>query len=172
MQPDDSNPAQTSHQPLLPMLSLPGALQLPASFFAYRKQQHRWTCGPVQLWFKASRDIWASRLPLHRKLELILLYFGVRKFATHWVSLGFFCTLVPLSIFTPEVRQPCYGLIGLHTCVQQVDMLVGGACTSCPCRSGPALRAAAQSVECAHPAQPVLHPAVRLSGNSIITLNP
>ena len=79
-------------------------LQLPASFFAYRKQQHRWTCGPVQLWFKASKDIWASRLPMHRKLELILLYFGVRKFATHWVSLGFFCTLVPLSIFTPEVR--------------------------------------------------------------------
>ena len=85
-----------------------GVLQLPASFFAYRKQQHRWTCGPVQLWFKASRDIWASKLPLHRKLELILLYFGVRKFATHWVSLGFFCTLVPLSIFTPEVR-PCFG---------------------------------------------------------------
>ena len=80
--------------------------QLPASFFAYRKQQHRWTCGPVQLWFKASRDIWASKLPLLRKLELILLYFGVRKFATHWVSLGFFCTLVPLSIFTPEVQPP------------------------------------------------------------------
>ena len=37
------------------------------------------------------------------KLELLLLYFGIRKFATHWVSLGFFCTLVPLSVFTPEV---------------------------------------------------------------------
>ena len=40
------------------------------------------------------------------KLELLLLYFGVRKFATHWVSLGFFCTLVPLSVFTPEVGFP------------------------------------------------------------------
>ena len=77
--------------------------QLPASFFAYRKQQHRWTCGPVQLWRKAAADIWASGLPTMRKLDLILLYFGVRKFSTHWVSLGFFCTLVPLSIFTPEV---------------------------------------------------------------------
>lgn len=38
------------------------------------------------------------------KLELLVLYFGIRKFATHWVSLGFFCTLVPLSVFTPEVR--------------------------------------------------------------------
>ena len=79
-------------------------MQLPASFFAYRKQQHRWTCGPVQLWRKASSDIWASSLPMSRKLELICCYFGVRKFATHWVSLGFFCGLVPLSIFTPEVN--------------------------------------------------------------------
>ena len=78
--------------------------QLPASFFAYRKQQHRWTCGPVQLWRRAAVDIWASSLPLAAKLELIVCYFGIRKFATHWVSLGFFCTLVPLSMFTPEVR--------------------------------------------------------------------
>ena len=79
-------------------------MQLPASFFAYRKQQHRWTCGPVQLWRKAAVDIWDSSLPMICKLDLIVCYFGIRKFATHWVSLGFFCTLVPLSIFTPEVR--------------------------------------------------------------------
>lgn len=80
-------------------------LQLPASFFAYRKQQHRWTCGPVQLWRKAAVDIWGSSLPLFSKLDLIFCYFGIRKFATHWVSLGFFCTIVPLSVFTPEVRS-------------------------------------------------------------------
>lgn len=78
-------------------------MQLPASFFAYRKQQHRWTCGPVQLWRKAAVDIWGSSLPLFSKLDLIFCYFGIRKFATHWVSLGFFCTIVPLSVFTPEV---------------------------------------------------------------------
>ena len=78
-------------------------MQLPASFFAYRKQQHRWTCGPVQLWRRCAKDIWKSALPLSAKLELLLLYFGIRKFATHWVSLGFFCTIVPLSVFTPEV---------------------------------------------------------------------
>ena len=43
------------------------------------------------------------QLPLGRKVELILLYFGVRKCSTHLVSLGFFCTLVPLTVFTPEV---------------------------------------------------------------------
>ena len=42
--------------------------ELPASFFAYRKQQHRWTCGPVQLWRKTAYYIWKSCLPLHRKV--------------------------------------------------------------------------------------------------------
>ena len=58
----------------------------------------------MQLWRRAAPDIWRSTLPLCTKLDLLLVHFGVRKFATHWVSLGFFCTLVPLSIFTPEAR--------------------------------------------------------------------
>ncbi|GAB4820248.1 hypothetical protein N2152v2_007294 [Parachlorella kessleri] len=91
--------------------------ELPASFFAYRKQQHRWTCGPVQLWSKASIDIWRSQLPLLRKLELILFYFGVRKCSTHFVSFGFFCTLVPLSVFTPEVPIPVWALVHLPVAV-------------------------------------------------------
>ena len=40
------------------------------------------------------------------QVDILFCYFGIRKFATHWVSLGFFCMLVPLSTFTPEVR-PC-----------------------------------------------------------------
>ena len=60
---------------------------------------------PVQLWRRCAKDIWKSALPLSAKLELLLLYFGIRKFATHWVSLGFFCTIVPLSVFTPEVSS-------------------------------------------------------------------
>ncbi|DBA75219.1 TPA: hypothetical protein ACH3X1_010513 [Trebouxia sp. C0004] len=87
--------------------------ELPASFFAYRKQQHRWTCGPVQLWRKAAVDIWGSSLPLFSKLDLIFCYFGIRKFATHWVSLGFFCTIVPLSVFTPEVGTALYTICNM-----------------------------------------------------------
>lgn len=91
--------------------------ELPASFFAYRKQQHRWTCGPIQLWSRAAPDIWRSSLPLPRKLELILLYFGVRKCLTHFIALGFFCTLVPLSVFTPEVHIPMWVLVHLPVAV-------------------------------------------------------
>ena len=91
--------------------------ELPAQFAAYRKQQHRWTCGPIQLWLKATKDIWASSLPLSSKLNLIVIYFGIRKFATHWVSLGFFCTLVPLSVFVPEVNIPLWALVHLPVVV-------------------------------------------------------
>eukprot|EP00889_Picochlorum_renovo_P002868 jgi/Picre1/29898/NNA_005279.t1 len=87
--------------------------ELPASFFAFRKQQHRWTCGPAQLWLKAHKDIWSSDLSIFRKLELTIMYFGARKCATHFVALGFFCTLVPLSILTPEVTIPTWVLVHL-----------------------------------------------------------
>ena len=56
-------------------------------------------------------------LPPSRKLELILLYFGVRKCSTHLVSLGFFCTLVPLTVFTPEVHIPAWALVHLPVLV-------------------------------------------------------
>lgn len=91
--------------------------ELPASFFAFRKQQHRWTCGPVQLWTRAAADIWASSIPLPRKIELTFMYFGVRKVATHFVALGFFCTLVPLAIFTPEIHIPTWVLVHLPVAV-------------------------------------------------------
>ena len=92
-------------------------MQLPASFFAFRKQQHRWTCGPVQLWYRAAADIARSAMPLPRKAELLLMYFGVRKAATHFVAMGFFCTLVPLAAFTPEVRIPTWVLVHLPVVV-------------------------------------------------------
>ena len=91
--------------------------ELPASFFAYRKQQHRWTCGPVQLMTRGTRDIARSRLPPPRRMELLTLYFGVRKFATHFVALGFFCTVVPLAVLTPEVAIPTWVLVHLPIAV-------------------------------------------------------
>ena len=53
--------------------------ELPSNLEAYRKQQHRWTCGPVQLTIQSFGQIWASRKigPL-KKLYLCLIYFGLR----------------------------------------------------------------------------------------------
>lgn len=91
--------------------------ELPASFFAYRKQQHRWTCGPVQLATKSFRDIYNAPISITHKLELFFIYFGIRKIATHFVALGFFCALVPLAVLTPEISIPAWILVHLPVAI-------------------------------------------------------
>jgi beta-mannan synthase len=88
--------------------------EIPSDLGAYRKQQHRWTCGPVQLSFQSFGRVWASRrIPFYSKLNLVFLYFILRKMCTHVVSLGFFCILVPLCMFFPEVivAIPLFALV-------------------------------------------------------------
>ena len=76
--------------------------EIPAVYDAYRKQQHRWSCGPMQLWRKAAAAVAASALPAAEKLYLFTFFFGVRMLATHVVSFGLYCLLVPLCILLPE----------------------------------------------------------------------
>ena len=90
--------------------------ELPSSFFAYRKQQHRWTCGPVQLWKRTSHAIWTSNLPWLRKLEINFLFFMLRKTSNHFVAFGL-CFLVPLTVFSPEVCK-------VHVACQKCEMCV------------------------------------------------
>ena len=45
--------------------------ELPSSYDAYRKQQHRWSCGPMQLWRKATSAVWASNISWAQKLYLV-----------------------------------------------------------------------------------------------------
>jgi hypothetical protein len=85
--------------------------ELPASYDAYRKQQHRWSCGPMQLWRKATAAVWQSNISWAQKLYLNVFFFGTRLFATHVVSFVFYCTLVPIAVMTPEVRIPFWALV-------------------------------------------------------------
>ncbi len=84
--------------------------ELPASLFAYRKQQHRWTCGPMQLLTKALPDVMASKQPWDRKLDVLYCYFGIGKFATHVVCLLFYCLLLPLTVLMPSLDIPMWAL--------------------------------------------------------------
>ena len=85
--------------------------EVPASYDAYRKQQHRWSCGPMQLWRKATAAVWQSRISWAQKLYLNTFFFGTRMFAAHIVSFVFYCTLVPVAVIAPEVRIPFWALV-------------------------------------------------------------
>ena len=61
--------------------------ELPSNYDAYRKQQHRWSCGPMQLWRKGLAAVWvAPGVAWTQKLYLIVFFFGTRMCAAHVVS--------------------------------------------------------------------------------------
>jgi hypothetical protein len=72
----------------------------------------------------AGKHLLTLRLCGVLQVDILFCYFGIRKFATHWVSLGFFCMLVPLSTFTPEVRFVNSGITG--SCLMPTE-----SCTDC-----------------------------------------
>ena len=86
--------------------------EIPAEYDAYRKQQHRWSCGPMQLWRKATKTILESNgVSLAKKVYLIVFFFGARMFAAHIVSFFLYCLLVPLCAISPEIPIPFWALV-------------------------------------------------------------
>jgi beta-mannan synthase len=86
--------------------------EIPAVYDAYRKQQHRWSCGPAQLFKIAARAVWRSETtPLAKKIYLIVFFFGTRMFASHLVSFALYCTLIPICATFPEVNIPFWALV-------------------------------------------------------------
>ncbi|CAI7801671.1 unnamed protein product [Closterium sp. NIES-54] len=85
--------------------------EIPSTYAAFRHQQHRWSCGPMQLWRKAMDQVWESEIPLVQKIYLNCFFFGTRLFATHIVSFVFYCTLVPICVVAPEVTIPFWALV-------------------------------------------------------------
>jgi len=86
--------------------------EIPAGYDAYRKQQHRWSCGPMQLWRKATGSILNARgVTLSKKVYLVVFFFGTRMFATHVVSFFLYCVLIPICATAPEVAIPHWALV-------------------------------------------------------------
>ena len=86
--------------------------EIPAVYDAYRKQQHRWSCGPAQLFKIAASAVWRSeKTPLAKKMYLIVFFFGTRMFASHLVSFALYCTLIPICATFPEVVIPFWALV-------------------------------------------------------------
>ncbi|KAF5733701.1 Nucleotide-diphospho-sugar transferases superfamily protein [Tripterygium wilfordii] len=86
--------------------------ELPSTFKAYRYQQHRWSCGPANLFKKMAMEILRNkRVSLQKKLYVICSFFFVRKIVAHIVTFVFYCVVLPATVFVPEVEVPKWGAV-------------------------------------------------------------
>nr|AAQ62570.1 glycosyltransferase 1 [Ipomoea trifida]AAS79578.1 putative glycosyltransferase [Ipomoea trifida] len=86
--------------------------ELPSTFKAFRFQQHRWSCGPANLFRKMFIEIVRNkRVNVWKKVYVIYSFFLVRKITAHMVTFFFYCVVLPLTILVPEVEVPKWGAI-------------------------------------------------------------
>ncbi|KAI3914557.1 hypothetical protein MKW98_025965 [Papaver atlanticum] len=85
--------------------------ELPSTFMAFRYQQHRWSCGPANLFRKMVLEIIKNEtVNLWKKMYVIYSFFLVRKIVAHIVTFFFYCIVIPTCVFFPEVELPMWGL--------------------------------------------------------------
>ncbi|RCV20956.1 hypothetical protein SETIT_4G099800v2 [Setaria italica] len=92
--------------------------ELPSNLKAYRRQQHRWTCGAANLFRKTGAEIILTKeVSLWRKLYLIYSFFFIRKVVAHVVPFMLYCVVIPLSVLIPEVTVPVWGVVYIPTTI-------------------------------------------------------
>lgn len=82
--------------------------EVPESYEAYRKQQHRWHSGPMQLFRLCIPDILSSKISIWRKANLTFLFFLLRKLILPFYSFTLFCIILPMTMFIPEAQLPAW----------------------------------------------------------------
>lgn len=82
--------------------------EVPESYEAYKKQQHRWHSGPMHLFRICLPAIITSKIPCWKKANLILLFFLLRKLILPFYSFTLFCIILPLTMFVPEAELPIW----------------------------------------------------------------
>ncbi|KAM0933805.1 putative xyloglucan 6-xylosyltransferase [Dioscorea sansibarensis] len=82
--------------------------ELPESYEAYRKQQHRWHSGPMHLFRLCLPAIITSKISVRKKANLIFLFFLLRKLILPFYSFTLFCIILPLTMFVPEAELPVW----------------------------------------------------------------
>ncbi|MCH97297.1 glucomannan 4-beta-mannosyltransferase 9-like, partial [Trifolium medium] len=86
--------------------------ELPSTFKAYRYQQHRWSCGPANLFRKMAMEILRNkRVTIWKKFYVIYSFFFVRKIIAHVVTFTFYCVILPATVLVPEVEVPKWGAV-------------------------------------------------------------
>ncbi|KAJ0232250.1 glucomannan 4-beta-mannosyltransferase 15 [Hirschfeldia incana] len=86
--------------------------ELPSQFKAFRFQQHRWSCGPANLFRKMTMEIIHNqRVKIWKKFYVIYSFFFLRKIIIHSFTFFFYCVILPTSVFVPEVKIPNWATI-------------------------------------------------------------
>ncbi|XP_045809958.1 glucomannan 4-beta-mannosyltransferase 9-like [Trifolium pratense] len=86
--------------------------ELPSTLKAYRYQQHRWTCGPANLFRKMIREIITNKkVSLSKKIYVVYSFFFVRKIVAHINTFVFYCIVLPATVVLPEVVVPKWGAV-------------------------------------------------------------
>ncbi|KAL5069192.1 hypothetical protein RYX36_020079 [Vicia faba] len=86
--------------------------ELPSTFKAYRYQQHRWSCGPANLFRKMAMEIIRNKkVTMWKKFYVIYSFFFVRKIIAHLVTFSFYCVILPATVLVPEVEVPKWGAV-------------------------------------------------------------
>lgn len=92
--------------------------ELPSTFKAYRYQQHRWSCGPANLFKKMAMEIARNKkVSVWKKLYVIYSFFFVRKIVGHIVTFTFYCVVLPATVLVPEVEVPKWGVVYIPTTI-------------------------------------------------------
>ncbi|XP_008787118.2 glucomannan 4-beta-mannosyltransferase 9-like [Phoenix dactylifera] len=92
--------------------------ELPSTYKAYRFQQHRWSCGPANLFRKVAMEIIkAKKVPLGKKFFLVYNFFFARRIISHNVTFFFYCVVIPVSVFFPEIQIPRWGAVYIPTAI-------------------------------------------------------
>ncbi len=86
--------------------------ELPSTLKAYRYQQHRWSCGPANLFRKMVMEIVRNKkVSMWKKVHVIYSFFIVRKLVAHIVTFVFYCVVLPATVLVPEVEVPKWGAV-------------------------------------------------------------
>ncbi|KAF5770151.1 putative glucomannan 4-beta-mannosyltransferase [Helianthus annuus] len=92
--------------------------ELPSVLKAYRYQQHRWSCGPANLFRKMVFEIIRNKkVTWRKKLYVVYSFFFVRKIIAHFVTFTLYCVVIPATVFIPEVVIPSWGIIYIPTII-------------------------------------------------------
>ncbi|KAJ0469806.1 putative glucomannan 4-beta-mannosyltransferase [Helianthus annuus] len=92
--------------------------ELPSVLKAYRYQQHRWSCGPANLFRKMVFEIVKNkRVTWWKKLYVLYSFFFVRKIVAHIVTFTLYCVAIPATVLIPEVMIPSWATIYIPTII-------------------------------------------------------